>query len=149
MKLTDCIYFLTTRLSRELRKQFDEYLSEINLTASGWCVLLCVIENNEKITQREIANILSLETPTVTRILDILQKNGFIDRIPHPEDRRCFIIKLTEKGKNIKKELYNYGECFMNSVTSLLTEEELKNFKNILNRMYSQIKTHGIICKNK
>ncbi len=147
MKLNDCIYFLTTRLSRELKKQFDEYLSEINLTASGWCVLLCVIENNEKITQREIADILCLETPTVTRILDNLQKNGFIERIPHPDDRRCFIIKLTEKGKNIEEKLYSYGECFMKGVSSLFSEDDLKKFKENLNNIYINIKSKGIVCK--
>ena len=147
MKLNDCIYFLTTRLSRELRKQFDEYLSDINLTASGWCVLMVIIENKESITQREIANILCLETPTVTRILDILQKNGFIERISHPEDRRCFIIKLTKKGKELKEKLYIYGECFMKGVTSCLTDEEIVIFKETLNKIYNKIKSDKIICK--
>ncbi len=146
MKLNDCIYFLTTRLSRELKKQFDEYLSEIDLTASGWCVLLCVIENNERITQREIADILCLETPTVTRILDNLQKNGFVERIPHPDDRRCFIIKLTKKGKDIKEKLYSYGECFMKGVSSLLSKDELEKFKENLNNIYNNIKSKGIVC---
>ncbi len=146
MKLNDCIYFLTTRLSRELKKQFDEYLSEIDLTASGWCVLLCVIENNERITQREIADILCLETPTVTRILDNLQKNGFVERIPHPDDRRCFIIKLTKKGKDIKEKLYSYGECFMKGVSSLLSKDELDKFKENLNNIYNNIKSKGIVC---
>ncbi len=149
MKLNDCIYFLTTRLSRELRKQFDEYLQEIGLTASGWCVMMCVIENNENITQREIAEILCLETPTVTRILDILQKNGFIDRIPHPEDRRCFIIKLTNKGIQIKDKILSYGECFMSGVTSKMENEEIKLFKNILNKIYLKIKKEGVICLEK
>ena len=146
MKLNDCIYFLTTRLSRELKKQFDEYLSEINLTASGWCVLMVIIENNESITQREIANILCLETPTVTRILDILQKNGFIERMSHPEDRRCFIIKLTKKGKDLKEKLYSYGECFMKGVTSFLSENEVNFFKDTLNKIYEKIKSEKIIC---
>ena len=146
MKLNDCIYFLTTRLSRELRKQFDEFLSEINLTASGWCVMMVIIENNESITQREIANILCLETPTVTRILDILQKNGFIERMPHPEDRRCFIIKLTKKGNNLKEKLYSYGECFMKGVTSFLSDNEVKFFKEALNKIYEKIKSEKIIC---
>ena len=149
MKLNDCIYFLTTRLSRELRKQFDDYLSKIDLTASGWCVLMCIIEHNESITQKEIADILALETPTVTRILDILQKKGFINRIPHPQDRRCFIIKLTEKGKSMKNEIFLYGECFMKSVANFITESEFKLFKDILEKLYHNIKDKGLIysCK--
>ncbi len=144
MKLEDCIYFLTTRLSRELRKKFDEFLTDIDITASGWCVLMTIIENNENITQREIAEILSLETPTVTRILDLLQKKGFIKREPHPEDRRCFIVKLTEKGRKITNDIIRYGECFMSCVTNLLNENDLKLFKEILKKLYFDIKNVNI-----
>jgi DNA-binding MarR family transcriptional regulator len=69
MRLEECIYFLTTRLSRELKKIFDRKLEAFGLTSAMWCVLMVIVEHDD-ITQKDISDILSIETPTVTRILD-------------------------------------------------------------------------------
>ncbi len=140
MKLNQCIYFLTTRLSRELKKLFDKKLESLSLTSSMWCVLMAIIENGE-ITQKELSVILSIEGPTTTKIIDNLEKRGFITRVPHETDRRAYKISLTEKGKNIQKEIFKYGDCFMKEVKSNLTEKEKEQLHYLLNKIYDNIKT--------
>lgn len=145
MKLNECIYFLTTRLSRELKKVFDKNLSKFGLTSAMWCTLMVIIENPE-VNQKDISNILCIETPTVTRILDNLEKRGFIMRIPHESDRRSFKVKLTEKGENLKHEIINYGECFMSWVKRDLSTDEKKSLNNLLNKLYISVKKDSNIC---
>ncbi len=140
MKLNECVYFLTTRLSRELKKIFDKRLEKLSLTASMWCVLMAIMENGE-ITQKELSVILSIEGPTTTKIIDNLEKRGFIKRVPHETDRRAYKIKLTDKGIKIKEEIFKYGDCFMKDVKSNLTEEEKKQLHILLNKIYDNIKT--------
>ncbi len=140
MKLNECVYFLTTRLSRELKKLFDKRLEELSLTSSMWCVLMAVIENGE-ITQKELSDILSIEGPTTTKIIDNLEKRGFIKRVPHETDRRAYKISLTEKGKAIEKDIFKYGDCFMKDVKSSLTDKEKKELHKLLNKIYNNIKT--------
>ena len=139
MKLNECIYFLTTRLSRELKKVFDRKLDKLGLTAAMWCTLMVIIEN-EKINQKEISEYLSIETPTVTKILDNLAKRDFIMRVADKSDRRSFNVVLTDKGKAMKEELINVGECFMATVKKDLTDDEKKLIKNLLNKLYFSVK---------
>ena len=140
MKLNECIYFLTTRLSRELKKLFDKKLESLSITSSMWCVLMAIIENKE-ITQKELSSILSIEGPTTTKIIDNLEKRGFIRRVTHETDRRSYKISLTNKGKEIKKEVLKLGDCFMKEVKSSLTEEEKKQLHYLLNKVYKNLKT--------
>ncbi len=139
MKLNECIYFLTTRLSRELKKSFDKNLEHLGLTSAMWCVLMVIIEQGE-ITQKEISECLSIETPTVTKILDNLSKRDYILRLPHKTDRRAFKVSLTEKGKKVKDEIINSGECFMKFVKRDLDEFEKEAIKNLLTKIYISVK---------
>ena len=139
MRLSECIYFLTTRLSRELRKVFDKKLDKFGLTSAMWCTLMVIIEN-PGVNQKDISDILCIETPTVTRILDNLEKRGYILRVSHEYDRRSFKVKLTKKGEELKEEISYYGECFMSWVKRDLSEEEKVIIKNLLNKLYESVK---------
>jgi MarR family transcriptional regulator for hemolysin len=140
MKLNECIYFLTTRLSRELKKVFDRKLERLGLTSAMWCVLMVIVENKE-INQKEISEYLSIETPTVTKILDNLAKRDYIQRLPDESDRRAFKVVLTQKGNEVKEELTTLGECFMATVKRDLTEEEKEIVKKLLNKLYLSVKS--------
>ena len=138
MKLNDCIYFLTTRLSRELKKAFDKKLEEYQLTSAMWCALMAVFEN-ESLTQKELSDILCIETPTVTKIIDNLEKKGLILRAPYEGDRRAYRIQSTDKAKNIKDDIFNVGSDFMQWVKRDLSSDEKDSVKQLLDKLYQSL----------
>ncbi len=138
LKLNDCIYFLTTRLSRELKKVFDKKLEKYQLTSAMWCVLMAVFEN-ESLTQKELSDILCIETPTVTKIIDNLEKKGLIIRAPYEGDRRAYRIKSTDKAKEIKDDIFNVGNDFMQWVKRDLSPEEKDSVKHLLDKLYQSL----------
>lgn len=63
------------------------------------CYVLLEIMNQQEISMRTLSERMNLNTSTMTRVLDTLVRDGFIERIKSESDRRLVLVKLTETGK--------------------------------------------------
>lgn len=82
------------------------YNAEIALNAlglhTGQEMILFQLWEEEGITPTQIAETLCVEPPTVTKMLQRLEKSGFVDRRPDPEDGRISRVYLTPEGKSLQ-----------------------------------------------
>lgn len=90
------------RIKGELNNAFQE--SGVNITSEQWGVLKCLWQE-EGISQSEIAEKVNKDKASVTRILDIMQKNKLIKRCDDERDRRSYRIYLTDEGKSLEGKL--------------------------------------------
>src|SRR5690606_7712330 len=88
--------------NRFLSQQFKN--KNLNLTREQWSVL-AVLWKNDGCSQQVIADSTSRDKPSVTRLIDNLVKEGYVIRKNHENDRRLNLIYLTDKGKNIEKDV--------------------------------------------
>lgn len=72
----------------------------IDLTPEQWTLLAELAEHGE-LSQKELASGTFKDAPTISRIIDLLYKRGYIDRKSDYGDRRKFLISLTQKGQAI------------------------------------------------
>ncbi len=56
---------------------------------------------SEPMTMREVSQVLDMPLSSATRWVDTLVQNGFIERLPDPQDRRVVRITLTAMGKTL------------------------------------------------
>lgn len=66
---------------------------------------LIFISQNNRIRMVELGRLLCLHKSAVTRVVDSLEKEGFVNRVVADEKRRGYILALTQKGKNIINKL--------------------------------------------
>ena len=82
------------------------YNAEIALNAlglhTGQEMILFQLWEEEGITQSKIAENLCIEAPTVTKMLQRLEKAGFVERRQDPEDGRISRVYLTPEGKSLQ-----------------------------------------------
>ncbi len=78
----------------------------------------------------------------MTVILDNLEKQGYIERIKSPTDRRSLFIKLTEKGKTLIDQVFPGHKLFVAEIISVLTEDEQIALGSLLKKL-------GLSIKNK
>ncbi len=87
-------------------KQFKKYKNDcfkregIDLTGDQW-VLLKNINESEGINQRELSKRCYKEPASVTRILDILERKGWVERRSVENDRRTYELYTTDLGKSL------------------------------------------------
>lgn len=83
------------------------YNAEIALNAlglhTGQEMILFQLWEKEGITQSQIAETLCVEAPTVTKMLQRLEKSGFVERRPDPDDGRVSRVYLTSAGKSLEE----------------------------------------------
>ena len=92
-------------LKKNNKKYLNDRLSDYNLTlVQGICLL--AIDENENITQKELADLLNITKSGITKSVNNLQKDSFIIKERSQDDARQFVLRLTEKGEKIIPLLY-------------------------------------------
>jgi len=132
--------FLLDRTARRVKQyaQRKFKLGDFDLTVDQWLILKNLSEN-ELLSQSELAQLVFKDQPTLTRIIDLLTKKGYVERIPHPMDRRSFQLLLTESGINKVKELKPKVAFIREKAWENLNEDDFEEFKRILNTIYNNL----------
>ncbi len=136
--LDDCIAFITCKGAKELAECLEKRLNCYNITRSQW-IALYYIRNNPMITQKQLADKMSLKEPSVVRLLDKMESLGWVNRINSESDKRIKSLNITDVGQKIEENMLDVSERFKNDVLSGISQQELDNFKSTLNKMLDNI----------
>ncbi len=98
------IGYLIADLSRLFGRVFDRRSAHLGLTRVQWRALKR-IHQNEGISQAELADLLDMEPIAVGRVVDRLQKSGFIERRSDPEDRRVWRLHLLPQSTALMADI--------------------------------------------
>lgn len=110
-------------------------LKDFDVTPEQWTVLKRLAEQ-DGISQKQLAMKSEKDQPTVTRILDILERKELIYKQKNTEDRRSFLIFITEKGMTAKNELSPFIEdLYEETILKGISEEELEVYKSVLSQI--------------
>lgn len=126
--------------SNLLSNRMEKLTSGYGITASQYNVLRILKGVYPEGHPRcEIAPRMIDIAPDITRIIDRLEKQGFVIRDRTKEDRRKSITKLTEKGLNLIDKIKPAIDKEHKNATKNLTEEECKKLSALLEKMYRNI----------
>lgn len=115
-------------LSIFLEKGYD-------ITFEQWTILN-VLYVEPGLIQSEIAIKTYKDKTNVTRILDVLSKNGYIVREKHENDRRSSCIYLTDVGRNMFNDLIPSVKLMNKQFIKDISQAELDVFTNVLEKIY-------------
>lgn len=121
-------------LMRKRRSIVQNYLNTLGLYI-GQPRVLFYLEDNPKISQRELSDMLGISKEATSVSLRRLEKAGFIERHECQKDRRIKLLFLSEQGLEVVKDLRkNFDEINSHMFTGLNTQEtkELKRMVSIM-----------------
>jgi len=101
--------FRVARIARRLRQAIDAELRLLGLTEATWRPLVYVRRLGDGVRQKELATALSIEGPSLVRLLDNLERRGLIERREDESDRRARGIHLTPSGRELAKRAAKVG----------------------------------------
>jgi DNA-binding MarR family transcriptional regulator len=84
-----------------VRKATERALSPLDLSVAQMAVLVVLRDSKRPIMTKELAARLHLESPSVTTMIDRLERSGLIKRVADSKDRRKRLVDLTPKGRNV------------------------------------------------
>ena len=101
IKKFDSYSYLLDRTARRVKQYAQQKFSagDFNVTVDQWLILKN-LDNDRNLKQTELAELTGKDTPTLTRIVDLLCKKGLTERVIHKTDRRSFTVHLTETARS-------------------------------------------------
>lgn len=120
----------SVRLSKKMTRIINLQLKPFGITTEQWSVLRTLSESDE-ISQKELSERADKDQATLTKILDLLEKNEFIQRVQNPSDRRSFLIKITNKGTELVKDVTPFLEEIFEKIIHKIDAEKLAIFKEV------------------
>ncbi len=124
------------QLKRELLRAFHD--NGHTVTAEQWALLNRLWEE-EGLSQVELAERTFNDKPNVTRMLAVLERNGFVHRKQNEQDRRAFQVLLTPEGWRLRGELVPLAERVLERALDGLGAEDIGHLKRILDHIDARL----------
>ena len=124
--------FRVARIARRLRQAVDAELRVLGLTEATWRPLVYVRRLGDGVRQKELATALSIEGPSLVRLLDNLERRGLIERRADETDRRARGIHLTRPGRDLAKRAAKVGGEIQARLLANVPPAELEACERVL-----------------
>jgi len=111
-----------------LRSQFDTTLPRFDLMAQ-------LERQREGLKMNELSRLLMVTGGNVTAIVDQLEKEGLVERLDEPADRRAFRIRLTKSGERTFIEMARAHEEWVVELLAGLSRRDQEELLRLLARV--------------
>lgn len=127
----------STAIARRLQKKFNT--AELNLTIEQWSVLYHLWKQ-DGISQQELCNATFRDKPSITRLVDNLEKLQLVKRVPSESDRRINLIYLTKQSQKLQEYTMVLAEETLNEALESVPPEKIEICKEVLQIVYDNLK---------
>lgn len=134
----DSIGRFTSKTNNKMKRHISLGIERFDITIDQWSILHR-LSQQDGINQKCLAEKTDKDQPTLARILDILERKELILRKACKEDRRAFLIYLTEKGIKIKAEIAPVIEEMFKKILFGIPEEHIEIYIKFLSKMNENI----------
>jgi DNA-binding MarR family transcriptional regulator len=127
----------STAIARRLQKKFNT--ATLNLTIEQWSVLYHLWKEDGK-SQQELCNATFRDKPSITRLVDNLEKLQLVKRVASESDRRINKIQLTKQGLKLQEQTMQLAEQTLNDALEGVPPDQINLCKEVLQRVYDNLK---------
>ncbi|KVE26622.1 MarR family transcriptional regulator [Burkholderia singularis] len=147
IELESNVGFYLTKARQLLIERLDRALGPLELTAQQIGVILLLARGYAR-TPFELSRKLSYDSGSMTRMLDRLERKGFIARARSESDRRVIELALTERGAQAAQALPGAIAATLNAQLEGFTADELKLLTALLQRVIANGSVAADSCGN-
>jgi DNA-binding MarR family transcriptional regulator len=127
----------STAISRRLQKKFNA--AGLNITIEQWSVLYHLWKE-EGISQQELCKATFRDKPSITRLVDNLEKLNLVKRVASDNDRRINRIYTTRQAQKLQEETMALAEQTLNEALETVPPEKVDVCKEVLKIVYDNLK---------
>ena len=128
------LFYMLHDATRQLRKHFDRRATRLELTRAQWRALKAT-SRQEGLSQTELADYLDMEPIPVGRVIDRLEKTGFVERRADPTDRRRWRLYLTPKAHAVVGEMEDIATGLREDALRGVERDDLDALMRVLGRI--------------
>lgn len=131
---TDFICFKIGAAARKIQNYYNGVYRQYGITL-GQSFILFALQQKEGLSIGNLAEKLLLDNSALTGLLDRMEKEGLVLRRVDCQDRRVFLIYLTDKGRELAANLYPIARDFNQRLIDNLSNEQHEAFSILMNHV--------------
>jgi DNA-binding MarR family transcriptional regulator len=132
------IGYMLSDVARLMRTVFDRRVREIGLTRSQWLVL-SRLHRMPGASQSELADMLEVDRASAGRMLDRMEKNGWVVRRADSNDRRINRLHLTREAHRVHADMWKVAEATVEDGLTHLSQIERVQLHRLLTRVKTRL----------
>ncbi|HEX4198936.1 MAG TPA: MarR family transcriptional regulator [Caulobacteraceae bacterium] len=117
---------LLTVTTRAWSTYLDQRVGPLGLTGPRWHLLVELSNLKAAPSQTELASLLNIESASLIKMLDALEKAGLVRRVPHQTDRRTKTIEITKAGRKVMDNISSIAKDVRKILLDGVTTEEIE-----------------------
>ncbi|MFX0023842.1 MAG: MarR family winged helix-turn-helix transcriptional regulator [Candidatus Hermodarchaeota archaeon] len=123
-------FYLINKINKNFKDLHAQLIRKHNISLPQYCVMRN-LGKYRSLQLKELAITCSLSRPTMTGVIDTMEKNGLVSREVNSEDRRSYLIVLTKKGKELLENLPKQ-EIILKNCCDALNPAEIQEINQLL-----------------
>lgn len=136
--LNGSVGFLLARTARSMKRVLESRLSEYNITASQY-IVLAQLNDEDGISLSQLGERLYFDNPTITGVVDRMERDGLVVRRRVADDRRVINVFLTQKGKKLLVAIEDVADEINERAMVELTKADSEKFLRILDSIWKKM----------
>ena len=127
----------STAIARNLQKKLN--MAGLKITIEQWSVLYHLWKEDGR-SQQELCTATFRDKPSITRLVDNLEKLQLVKRVPSDDDRRINRIYLTRQAQKLQEETMELAEETLNEALEGVPSDKIEVCKEVLQIVYDNLK---------
>ncbi|GAA4342406.1 MarR family transcriptional regulator [Flaviaesturariibacter amylovorans] len=126
----------STAIARRLQKKFNG--AGLPLTIEQWSVLYHLWKE-DGLSQQELCNATFRDKPSITRLIDNLEKSGLVKRVGDENDRRINKVYVTKAAAKLQDQTMQLAEETLNEALEGVPPDHIEIAKAVLQKVYDNL----------
>ncbi len=127
----------STAIARRLQKNFKQ--NGLDITIEQWSVLYHLWKE-DGMSQQSLCDATFRDKPSITRLVDNLEKLKLVKRVASKDDRRMNMIYLTVEAQQLQDQSMELANQTLNEALEGVTSEQVEIAKVVLQQVYENLK---------
>ena len=127
----------STAIARRLQKNFKQ--ANLDITIEQWSVLYHLWKE-DGMSQQQLCDATFRDKPSITRLVDNLERLKLVKRVPSKDDRRINMIYLTKEAEQLQEQTMGLANQTLNEALDGVTNEQIEIAKEVLQKVYDNLK---------
>lgn len=129
-------FSVTMRIFHHVPILMEGYFQKMGLTKSRFIVLIQLFRSPEGLSISEISAFHKVRSATMTGIIDTLEREGQIERVPDPDDRRKVNVQITGAGRKLMEGFLPQHQENIGLMLSGLTVKERQDLLGLMQKLH-------------
>ncbi|MGI4748271.1 MAG: MarR family winged helix-turn-helix transcriptional regulator [Janthinobacterium lividum] len=131
------------RLGTAWRRELDQQLRRYGLTDASWRPILLLGNLETPIRQGDLVRMLDMDGPSLARLLETLERDGLVERVEDPADRRSKLVSIGAPGRAIHTHVHALATALGKKLLAGIDTDELAICHTVFDRIEQTLRRIG------